>query len=127
VNYSQIVRPTRNLDGRYVLDVRIVPKTGRELALIITESVDHTQKFLVTEIPDILIVTQKQFASLQTYTEEMTTISDRMFITADGFVLEVTIDRYVDQVEIVEDAMQLLDDINEAEKEADSEQGTQER
>lgn len=127
MNYSQIVRPTRNLDGRYVLDVRIVPKTGRELALIITESVDHTQKFLVTEIPDILIVTQKQFASLQTYTEEMTTISDRMFITADGFVLEVTIDRYVDQVEIVEDAMQLLDDINEAEKEADSEQGTQER
>lgn len=116
-NYSNIVRPTRNLDGTHTLDMRVSNKTGYELALQISESVAHTQKFVITDIPSTLIVTQKQFASLQNYTEEMYDTTDRMFRTGDGYVMEVTIDRDIDTVREVEDAIQMIEDINQLEAE----------
>jgi hypothetical protein len=100
-----VIKPEpTNLKGQNILDVRVSSKLGYELAEDIVESVGHTQLFIQTTLPDVLLVTQKQFASLQDYTEEMAHTTDRMYITPYN-VMEVKIDRDVDTVQIVEDAI----------------------
>lgn len=99
------------LDGFTVLDVRVSPKLGKELSTDIIESVEWSQKWIQTTLPDKLVVTQKQFVSLQPYTDEMFHTTDRMFVTPLN-VMEVVIDRDVDIVEGVEQALKDVDESN---------------
>ncbi len=125
--YGKIVRPTERFGGIYTLDMRVTSKQHQELADIINESVDHTQKFLVTEVPSILIVTEKQFASLNNFTEEMLTVRDRFFQTKSGYVMEVEIDEELvdvhDEVhETIKDTEELEDLIEEEQERRDNDQ-----
>lgn len=98
-----------NLEGHTELDARVSPSTGKELAQEIIDAVEWSQKFIKTTLADVLVVTQKQFVSLQDYTESMYHTEDRMFITPFN-VMEVKIDRDVDIVQAVDDAMQEVED-----------------
>lgn len=110
-----VIRPQpTNILGQTILDVRISPKLGKELAEDIAESVNWTQRFIQMTLPDVLLVTQKQFASLNGYTEEMYQTTDRMFTTPLN-VMEVTIDREVDTVTEVEQIMQDVEDLKKQE------------
>ena len=108
---SRFIRPTESFDGVVKLDARVTKRQGRELFQLIIDSVDHSQKFIQTTLPSVLIVTQKQFVSLQTYTEEMDHTTDRMFITPLN-VMEVTIDRDIDTIPeldaVIEEAETML-------------------
>jgi hypothetical protein len=108
-NYGDIIRPTKTLRGME-LDVRVSPNVGTELYDQIVRSVEHTQKFVVTELPDILIVTEKQFASLNNYTEEMYNTTDRIMVTPYN-VMEVTVDREFDTVDSIEEVIESMDQI----------------
>lgn len=99
-----------NTQGITELDVRVSPKLGRELAEDIRESVDWTQRFIQMTLPDRLIVTQKQFVSLQDFTEEMYHTTDRMFVTPLN-IMEVAIDRDVDTVPEIEDTIQAAEEL----------------
>jgi hypothetical protein len=110
--FSKIVRPTTDIKGNVTLDFRAVPKQGRDLYDLIIESVAHTQRFIVQTLPNKLIVTQKQFASLNNFTQAMYNTTDRFMITPLN-AMEVTIDRDIDLVEQIEDVMVLNDQIDE--------------
>lgn len=97
--YEQIVRPKRTTRG-LELDVRVVPLLGSDLREVIINSVDHTQKFVVTDLPNWLIVSHKQFVSLLDYTQEMHDTKDRMFLTPLN-VMEVEVDENLDPVVLV--------------------------
>lgn len=114
-----IIKPNpTNFKGENILDVRVSPKLGRELTEDIVESVAHTQRYVQTTLPDVLLVTQKQFASLQDYTEEMTHTEDRMFITPYN-VMEVKIDRDINTVQEVESAIVDTENLKAQQKEDD--------
>lgn len=105
-----VIRPEpTNLKGETILDVRISPKLGQELAEDIRDSVEWTQRFIQMTLPDRLVVTQKQFVSLQPYTEAMYQVEDRMFVTHLN-VMEVVIDRDVDTVAEVDAAIEDVED-----------------
>jgi hypothetical protein len=110
---ARIIRPTTSYLGT-VLDMRVSTALGQELSDEINASVDHTQLFVQTTVPHILIVTQKQFASLNNYTEEMYATTDRLFRTRSGFIMEVHIDREVDTVDEIE---QTIVDVEQLSKE----------
>jgi hypothetical protein len=118
--FSNIVRPTTDIKGNVTLDFRAIPKEHKELYNLIVESVAHTQKFIVQTLPSRLIVTQKQFASLNNFTQAMYNTTDRMMITPLN-AMEVTIDRDIDQVEQIEDVMVINDQIDEMLEEAGNE------
>lgn len=112
-----IIKPNpTNFKGETELDVRVSPKLGRELADEINESIAHTQLFIQTTLPDRLIVTQKQFASLQPYTERMYETTDRMYVTPQN-VMEVVIDRDIDIVAEVEGAITDAEQLAQARQE----------
>lgn len=100
----KIIRPNHTMRyGRPAieLDMRGVPEFGRELKDTILRSVEHTQKFIVQELPNWLILSHKQFVSLLDYTQEMYQTKDRMFITPLN-VMEVDVDENLDPVQIIE-------------------------
>jgi hypothetical protein len=102
--------------------MRSVPLEHQELYNLIVESVAHTQLFIQTTLPDKLIVTQKQFASLNNFTEAMYNTTDRFMITPLN-AMDVVIDRDIDQVEDIEDVMVIndqIDEILEQEKQEDN-------
>lgn len=100
-----IVRPQpTNIEGNTDLDMRVSPKTGKDLAEEIAESVSHSQLFLQTTLPDRLILTQKQFVSLQHDMAEMDHTEDRIYITPHN-VMYVVIDREIDTVQEVENVI----------------------
>jgi hypothetical protein len=109
---TKIIRPYVDLLGKHVLDMRPVPLEHQELYKLIVESVAHTQLFIQTTLPDKLIVTQKQFASLNNFTEAMYNTTDRFMITPLN-AMDVVIDRDIDQVEDIEDIMVINDQIDE--------------
>lgn len=90
--------------GHIKLDMRVSDKQGEDLTAEITESVATTQRFILSPLPDILIVTQKQFVSLQPYTQKMYQTEDRMYVTPLN-AMEVMIDRQVDMVDEVENTI----------------------
>lgn len=107
---TEYVKPRDTLKGYVELDMRVVPNTvlGKPLEDLIHKSVQWHQKFIISELPSKLIVTQLQFASLNYYTEEMQHTTDRIFVVqdADGKVMgimEVVIDDAIDQVEEIDD------------------------
>jgi hypothetical protein len=107
-----VIRPDpTNLEGFTDLDVRISPKLGTELADDIRESVEWTQKFIQMTLPDRLIVTQKQFASLVNFTTEMYATEERVFITPLN-AMQVVIDREVDIVDSIEAVLKDVDEHN---------------
>lgn len=108
MNYSSIIRPTTDVQGNVILDMRPSNKLGEELCDQIYASVEHTQKFIQTELPNWLIVTQKQFASLNNYTQEMYDTVDRLMRTPHN-VMQVKIDREVGTVDSIEAVMQEVD------------------
>ena len=112
----KIIRPTESFRNGTVtleLDMRVTSRQGKELAELISDSVENTQKYFQTQLPSVLIVTQQQFASLNNYTEEMYNTTDRMYITKWG-VMEVVIDREIDLIpeldEIIESSEKLLNE-----------------
>lgn len=101
--FEKIIRPTHAMRyGRpsIELDMRSVPLVGRELKEVIFESVAHTQRFIVQELPNWLILSHKQFVSLLDYTQEMHNTKDRIFITPLN-VMEVDVDEDLDPVVLV--------------------------
>lgn len=112
---SKSIKPKEELDGTCTLDVRVAKDTqGRELFDLINSSVADSQRFIITKLPDVLKVTQKQFASLTGYTDEMLHTTDRLFKSVDGngniqCVMEVWIDRDFDTVDAIEENMQAVD------------------
>lgn len=89
-----IVKPTKSLRG-LTLDMRVSNKLGLELAQEIRKSVQATQEPIMTDLPSVLMVTPQQFASLNSYTEEMYRTTDRIFRTPHN-VMEVAIDTEID-------------------------------
>ncbi len=103
--FEKVVRPKQSL--RYgrpsnELDMRGVPLFGKDLVEVIIESVAHTQRFVIQELPNWLIASHKQFVSLLDYTEEMEATKDRMFITPLN-VMEVDVDEDLDHVDMIGD------------------------
>lgn len=96
--------------GITVLDARIVPferTSGKDLKDLIMESVNAEHTGLLHEFPSELILTEKQFASLNAYTEEMLHTTDRMFVVLkpEGGILclmEVIIDDTFDTVDEID-------------------------
>lgn len=103
--------PQETIDGHLVIDARVSPNTGKDLAEEISTTIQFSQLFIQHQLPDRLIVTQKQHVSLNPYTEEMYHTEDRMFQVYDPegkgvmCVMEVTIDRDIDTVEEIEQVM----------------------
>lgn len=100
--------------GLYYVDARVIPFdrcNGKELNELIMASVNHSQKWLETELPSQLIVTQKQFASLNPFTDEMYHTTDRMFkvLTPEGgimCIMEVQIDREIDTIDMIDEIIE---------------------
>lgn len=104
------------------LDARMSGLTGSELAKQINSTVEATQKTsIIGVLPDRLLVTQKQFAELNNYTEKMYQTSDRMYRTNYN-VMEVIIDRQKDTVTEINDILEGVDELTKLEKEQDNEQ-----
>ena len=99
-------------DGHIVLDARVSRKKGIELRDEIIESVAATQRFILQPLPDVLLLTQKQFMSLQDYTDAMYQTEDRMFVTPKN-VMEVRIDREIDTDQDVESVMVEVDKLKQ--------------
>ncbi len=112
----------KDIKGNIKLDMRVSDKQGEDLAAEIAYSIERGQRFIVTTLPDVLVVTQKQFVSLQPYTQAMYNTTDRMYVTPWN-VMEVVIDRDIDIVPEVEnviaDTEQLQQAIDEAKQEND--------
>jgi hypothetical protein len=107
---SDIIRPNApDLKGNVALDVRVSNYLGGELQQQIIKSVEWTQLVIEMTLPNQLIVTQEQFASLNNYTEEMYHTSDRMFVTPKN-VMEVVISNEVGGNQAVQQA---IDDATE--------------
>ena len=102
---TRVVRPTDvDMQGHSKLDMRVSSAVGEDLAAEIVHSIDHSQTFIMTTLPDQLIVTQKQFFSLQPYTEQMYNTTDRMYVTPRN-AMEVIIDRNIDTIDEVENVI----------------------
>src|SRR5687767_13373767 len=108
---TRTVRPSPpTLDGHTDLDMRVSTATGKDLAAEIVHSVEWSQTFVQTTLPDRLILTQKQFISLQ---DDMTTMydtEDRMYVTPLN-VMEVKIDRDIDTVAELDEYMDTVEDL----------------
>lgn len=100
------------------MDARDSELLGQELYQLIVDSVAASQRFLLVTLPDRLIVTQKQFASLNNFTEEMYETSDRLFRTPLN-VMEVIIDREVDKVQDIDDIIEGVEQMVKAEEGTD--------
>lgn len=117
---TKTIRPNpTDLDGNTDLDMRVSRETGEELKAEILESVSATQRFLQTTLPDRLIVTQRQFLSLQHDLTEMDHTTDRLYITPMN-AMYVVIDREVDTVEAVETVMKDTEELKEAIRDVDA-------
>lgn len=112
---SSYVTPKVNIaTAQTELDMRIVPyerTNGRELNDLINASIEHSQKYVQTDLPNVLVVTEKQFASLNNFTEEMMHVTDRLFRSLDSegkvqCVMEVWIDREVDTVKEIDETIE---------------------
>ena len=113
------LKPTTNLLNNIVtIDARVSPLLGKDLDDLIKASVDRSQLFLHTTLPSQLIVTQKQFASLNNYTETMYHTTDRMFVT-DLNVMEVVIDREIDTIAEIDEVIELSEDALENTKDTE--------
>lgn len=113
---ARILKPKRTWDGHVQLDARIVSLQHRELLALIHASVERTQRPFMQELPDQLLVTQQQFASLNNYTEAMADTEDRMILTPWN-VMEVLPDReHVDDRAEVQDTLDTIDELNELEE-----------
>lgn len=99
------------------LDARVTKKQHKELFDLIVESVEWTQKFIQTELPNIIILTQEQFASLNNWTQDMYSVTDRILVTPYN-VMEVVVDREIDTMDEIEEVFDMLEEIEQAEKEA---------
>ncbi len=95
-----IVRPVKSLFSN-TLDMRVSPLTGRDLYDEILRSVSRTQTVIQTELPNNLVVSHRQFASLVNFTEEMYNTTDRIMATPMN-VMEVVVDEDLDRVELSE-------------------------
>jgi hypothetical protein len=108
----KVVKPTRTLTGAIELDMRVSPLIGRALTLEVAESVAATQRFIVQELPNKLVVNQAQFDSLAGYTEEMYGTQDRMFMTPHN-VMELEVRRDDDQTTTAEDDVERFTEYQE--------------
>lgn len=82
------------------IDIRgFNPKmTREELHAAICDSVYHTQRpIIISEIPNWIIMSHKQFVMLLPYTAEMYMTDDRMYTTPMN-VMEVEVDENLDTV-----------------------------
>lgn len=109
---GQYLSPKLNLvTNQTEVDARIIPFercNGQDLNDLIRSSVIKSQEWVETDLPSVLRITQKQFASLNLYSEEMFHTTDRFFIVhnRDGGVLgvmEVEIDDEIDVLENIDD------------------------
>jgi hypothetical protein len=120
----RLIRPTyRQLDGGATLDMRDSDLLGRELFEHICYCVEQCDgmRTMLVPLPDELIVTQKQFASLNNYTEEMLHTNDRMMYTGMN-VMELRIDREVDTIPAIEAVIEETEQL-ERERQADNQDG----
>jgi len=107
VSFAKTVQPKQVFRGTiltpvYALDMRVSDKIGAELKDEIMASVIATQNIIMRELPSILIVSHKQFISLNEYTEEMYQTTDRLFATPLN-VMEVEVDEELDHQELLPD------------------------
>lgn len=112
---TSVIKPIERPDGQLELDMRPVPferVSGNDLATLIHESVQETQRWVMTTLPSILRITQKQFASLDPYTQEMSPgVSGRIFVAVDAYgkimgIMEVVIDREVDTIAEIDEQIE---------------------
>ena len=112
---DKIIRPVETLFG-IELDMRVSDKLGEDLAKQIVESVERTQLFIQNTLPNQLRVSEKQFASLNAWTQAMYNTTDRMFVTPLN-VMEFIIDREVDTIKEIDDIIEGVEQVdNEEEK-----------
>lgn len=58
-----VIRPVKSLTAN-TLDFRGVKKYGHELVESVMKSIEATQRPIMNELPDMLVLSHKQFASL---------------------------------------------------------------
>lgn len=109
---AKTLTPTETLNGG-VLDARVSPLLGKELDILIKQSMERQNTwFALSKMPDVLKVTQKQFASLNDFTEAMYNTTDRFFNSGYN-VMEVEIDREIDTITEIDD---IMEDVEQYEK-----------
>lgn len=103
------VRPTDNFgnDGTMhkTLDMRPTNVYGNDLAALILESVRATQVLYGINLPDRIILSHKQFVSVEADTQAMDATTDRIYLTPLN-VMEVAVDHDYETVD--EDVLDVL-------------------
>lgn len=86
-----------------VLDARVSKLDGDKLKEEIFESVKHSQRGqLYRELPSVLIISHKQFVSLQDDLPQMHDSKERFYYTPLN-VMEVEVDETLDKQQLMED------------------------
>jgi hypothetical protein len=117
---TRTIRPNpTDLQNNTDLDMRVSSSQGTELKEEINHSVEHSQLFLTTTLPNRLILTQKQFISLQDDMERYYDTEDRFYKTPSN-IMEVVIDRDIDTVQDVDQAIETYKEIKEEMTDHDS-------
>ena len=111
---KRVLEIKESLQGT-TLDARISNKEGKELVQEIFKTIEDSQRFILAPLPSRLLVTQKQFASLNNYTEEMYATTDRLFKTPFN-VMEVHIDRDIDTVAEIEQTIVDVENLTKLEE-----------
>lgn len=91
--YEHIIRALRT-DKANELDMRISPLLGDELKVQIAESVAHTQKFIIQELPNLLILSFRQFSSMVSE-EDAQKVKDQIWVTPEN-----AMDMFIDMSEV---------------------------
>ena len=89
------VRPTEHFLGdgvkHKVLDMRVANVFGADLHQLILESVKATQLLSGIDLPDIIVLSHKQFISVEANTQNMDYTEGRIYVTPMN-VMEVEVD-----------------------------------
>ena len=94
-----IVKPKKTLRGME-LDMRHSPLEGADLKEEIAESVAHTQAFILTELPNWLVITRKQWNSMVD-AEDALKLNDNIWQTPLN-VMDVDIDTSGDTLGLID-------------------------
>jgi hypothetical protein len=84
------VKPEKHLNS-LELDLRGVDRLGRDLAIVINDSCLATQRPIITEHPNMLVMTPAQYRSLHGDMEEIPNSTERFWMTPEGYVCDVRV------------------------------------
>jgi hypothetical protein len=91
----KVVKTTQVYKASHVanqLDMRGTNKFGRDLEELVFESVRATQHPIMLALPDEIVLSHRQFTSVEHNTQEMDYTTDRIYVTPLN-IMEIVIDQ----------------------------------